>query len=79
MPVAQQILYCQNSFHFSFPGIRCLFFQKKEIVEAEQNGDTHTAELEEDRPDKEAETDAQEETAEEEEPAEEDEESVTDH
>ncbi|XP_043115397.1 SH3 domain-binding glutamic acid-rich protein isoform X4 [Puntigrus tetrazona] len=44
---------------------------KKENVEAEQNGDAHTAELEEDDPDNKAETDAQEE----EEPAEEDEES----
>ncbi|XP_016103028.1 SH3 domain-binding glutamic acid-rich protein isoform X2 [Sinocyclocheilus grahami] len=48
---------------------------KKELVEAEQNGDAHTAELEEDDPGKKAETDAQEENAEEEEPAEEDEES----
>ncbi|XP_043115402.1 SH3 domain-binding glutamic acid-rich protein isoform X9 [Puntigrus tetrazona] len=45
--------------------------KKKENVEAEQNGDAHTAELEEDDPDNKAETDAQEE----EEPAEEDEES----
>ncbi|XP_016103029.1 SH3 domain-binding glutamic acid-rich protein isoform X3 [Sinocyclocheilus grahami] len=49
--------------------------KKKELVEAEQNGDAHTAELEEDDPGKKAETDAQEENAEEEEPAEEDEES----
>uniref|UniRef100_A0A8C1RI66 SH3 domain-binding glutamic acid-rich protein n=1 Tax=Cyprinus carpio TaxID=7962 RepID=A0A8C1RI66_CYPCA len=44
---------------------------KKELVEAEQNGDAHT----EDDPGKKAETDAQEENVEEEEPAEEDEES----
>uniref|UniRef100_A0A9J8CU27 SH3 domain binding glutamate-rich protein n=1 Tax=Cyprinus carpio carpio TaxID=630221 RepID=A0A9J8CU27_CYPCA len=48
---------------------------KKEIVEAEQNGDAHIAELEEDDPDKKAETDAQDDIAEEEEPAEDDEES----
>ncbi|XP_042595007.1 SH3 domain-binding glutamic acid-rich protein isoform X10 [Cyprinus carpio] len=45
--------------------------KKKELVEAEQNGDAHT----EDDPGKKAETDAQEENVEEEEPAEEDEES----
>uniref|UniRef100_A0A9J8BEH7 SH3 domain binding glutamate-rich protein n=1 Tax=Cyprinus carpio carpio TaxID=630221 RepID=A0A9J8BEH7_CYPCA len=49
--------------------------KKKEIVEAEQNGDAHIAELEEDDPDKKAETDAQDDIAEEEEPAEDDEES----
>ncbi|XP_058655698.1 SH3 domain-binding glutamic acid-rich protein isoform X3 [Onychostoma macrolepis] len=48
---------------------------KKEIAEAEQNGDAHTAELEEDDPGEKAETDAQEENTEGEEPAEEDEES----
>ncbi|KAI2655973.1 Guided entry of tail-anchored proteins factor 1 [Labeo rohita] len=48
---------------------------KKEIVEAEQNGDVHPAELEDDDPGKTVETDAQDENAEEEEPAEEDEES----
>lgn len=58
--------------------MRCLFFQKKEIQEAEQNGDAHTAELEGDDPGKNIQTDAQEEDEEEEEPAEEDEESVTD-
>uniref|UniRef100_A0A9J8BCM6 SH3 domain binding glutamate-rich protein n=1 Tax=Cyprinus carpio carpio TaxID=630221 RepID=A0A9J8BCM6_CYPCA len=45
--------------------------KKKELVDAEQNGDAHT----EDDPGKKAETDAQEENVEEEEPAEEDEES----
>ncbi|XP_050985113.1 SH3 domain-binding glutamic acid-rich protein isoform X8 [Labeo rohita] len=49
--------------------------KKKEIVEAEQNGDVHPAELEDDDPGKTVETDAQDENAEEEEPAEEDEES----
>lgn len=78
MPVPQKMLYCHNIFNFFFPGIRCLFFQKKEIVEAEQNGDVHPAELEDDDPGKTVETDAQDENAEEEEPAEEDEESVTD-
>ncbi|XP_051720049.1 SH3 domain-binding glutamic acid-rich protein isoform X3 [Ctenopharyngodon idella] len=47
---------------------------KKEIKEAEQNGDAHTAELEDDDPGKNVQTDAQEEDEEEEEPAEEDEE-----
>ncbi|XP_056097581.1 SH3 domain-binding glutamic acid-rich protein isoform X3 [Rhinichthys klamathensis goyatoka] len=46
---------------------------KKEIKEAEQNGDAHTAELED--PGENVETDAQQEDEEEEEPAEEDEES----
>lgn len=58
--------------------MHCLFFQKKEIKEAEQNGDAHTAELEDDDPGKNVQTDAQEADDEEEEPAEEDEESVTD-
>ncbi|KAL1260012.1 hypothetical protein QQF64_007839 [Cirrhinus molitorella] len=49
--------------------------KKTEIIEAEQNGDAHSAELEEDDPGKEVETDAQDENAEEEEPAEEDEDS----
>lgn len=57
----------------------CVSFQKKEIKEAEQNGDAHTAELEEDEESKNTETDAQDENEEEEEPAEEEEESVTDH
>ncbi|XP_039510172.1 SH3 domain-binding glutamic acid-rich protein isoform X7 [Pimephales promelas] len=47
--------------------------KKKEIKEAEQNGDAHTAELED--PGENVETDAQQEDEEEEEPAEEDEES----
>ncbi|XP_067221266.1 SH3 domain-binding glutamic acid-rich protein isoform X6 [Chanodichthys erythropterus] len=49
--------------------------KKKEIKEAEQNGDAHTAELEDDDPGKIVQTDAQEADEEEEEPAEEDEES----
>ncbi|XP_048015721.1 SH3 domain-binding glutamic acid-rich protein isoform X2 [Megalobrama amblycephala] len=48
---------------------------KKEIKEAEQNGDAHTAELEDDDPGENVQTDAQEADEEEEEPAEEDEES----
>ncbi|XP_073673482.1 SH3 domain-binding glutamic acid-rich protein [Garra rufa] len=47
---------------------------RKEIIEAEQNGDAHSAELEEDDPGKEVDTDAQDENAEEEEPAKEEEE-----
>ncbi|XP_073779031.1 SH3 domain-binding glutamic acid-rich protein isoform X11 [Danio rerio] len=49
--------------------------KKIELKEAEQNGDAHTAELEEDEESKNAETDAQDENEEEEEPAEEEEES----
>ncbi|KAK7156898.1 hypothetical protein R3I94_006825 [Phoxinus phoxinus] len=49
--------------------------KKKEIQEAEQNGDAHTAELEDEDPAENVETDAQQEDEEEEEPAEEDEES----
>ncbi|XDV31733.1 hypothetical protein PO909_002695 [Leuciscus waleckii] len=48
---------------------------KKEIKEAEQNGDAHTAELEDDDPGENVQTDTQQEDEEEEEPAEEDEES----
>ncbi|XP_067306182.1 SH3 domain-binding glutamic acid-rich protein isoform X1 [Pseudorasbora parva] len=44
---------------------------KKEIKEAEQNGDAHTAELEDDDPEKNVQMDAQNEDEEEEEPAEE--------
>lgn len=78
LSVPLSVLQCHNSFNFPFPGMLCLFFQKKEIKEAEQNGDALTAELEDDDPGENVQTDTQQEDEEEEEPAEEDEESVTD-